>query len=1046
MTTTFARCAARLSAAALIAAVAIAPAIAQSSSERPDRILQSAHGMLGKGLYELAADEYRRFFDAAGREITPEDRTTAAYGLAVSLHRLGDREGALSALENARPAPTHPFAAEITLLQGACEYELGRYDDASTTLDGFLARHIEHPSASQAALMLIESLGAIGERRTQAEGAAAFLRAWPDDPQTGRVQLLRGIALQELGREDDASEAFAAAVLSESGDAPAAALRLANLIESSDAPRAEEMYRLAASNGEGLTRAHAGLALARLQRERGESGAAVVALEEWLNEHRDTDLASDAQLELGRALLDSGRAREALAPLTAAAEASPRADGAYWRAKALLATGDSDGAIAAFDAVASDFSDSEIAPYALYDLGVALRASGQDELAGQVFARLRSAHPRHTLTPHALYAEAAAALDGGRADDAARLASSLLSAHSGHELAPDTALLLADAQYFGGDYDAAVRTLRSLRDAAPEFEPPYTAYRLGMALRRAGDDVGAAKALSTAAEHAADDERLRAASLTLAEIAYAGEDWRAVIAHAERYLALGEDQPGARDASLKIALALAELGEHDEAIARLDDLLADPDGAHSAHAMYAKGASLRATGYDDDARELFESLLAHDDAERFHVHSMRALGAIALSDGRADDARRWFGSATGAEGGEASDAVNLAQAALAAGDAEGALEALDNTSLRTAPDSVRARGRVVEAFARARTGDHRSAIRLIDSLLAPDDLDTATSDSLAYERAVALRASGRDDEARDALLELQDSETLADRAALELAGIAIDNDDLERAAGGLDRLLAREDALDPGVRELAVYRRAVVAHRNGDSALAATLLADFPDEFPQSAALVSADLIAGRALVDLERHREAVDRLQRVVGAEPDDDQYAPALLMLAEALGETQRFEESLRAAREHLERFSGSDVWFRARFAEAWALENLGRQEEAIASYRMVADQHGGDTAARAQFQLGECLFAMGRHEEAVAELLKTDILHASPEWSAAALYEAGRCFEAMGKTGEARAQYIDALDRFPDSAWATPTRERLTALSRASTPGRPARRGDR
>jgi len=1047
VSTTNGRTAARIRAGFIALALAAgATAHAQSSTERPARVLQSAHGMLGKGLYELAADEYRRYFDLADPDASEDDRTTAAYGLGVCLHRMGDRAGALSALNNARPGPTHPFAAEILLLQGACRYEMGEHQEAADTLDAFLARHADHASAPQAALMLIESLGALGETRTQAAAAAAFLRNWPDDAGAPRVRLLSGIALTELGRTDEAIQAFESLVETESDEAPPAALRLARLIEASDGARADTLYTLAAAGGDDATSAHAGLALARRMREAGDPADAVAALENWFDAHEDSPLAPSAKLELGRALLDDARPREALAPLADAAQQLDGPDGTYWRAKALLATGDSDGAIAAFDAAASDHPDHDLAPYALYDLGVALRSADEDGLASDVFARLRRAHPRHTLAPHAQYAEAAIALDTGEFDDAARLAGNLLSAHAGHELGPDAALLLADAQYFDGQHDDAVRTLRALRESAPTFEPPYTAYRLGMALQRSGRPDDAAKALAAAAEHAAGDERLRSASLTLAEIAYAGRDWNAVIEHAERYLSWGDDQPGAPDAVLKIALALAEQGQHREAIGRFDDLLDDPDSPHTAHAMYGKASALRAAGDDVGAEGLFEELLDREDAERFTPHAKRALGAIALADGRSGDARRWFGEASGSDGSDPSDLVNLAQAALAGGDAEGALSALDDTALRTAPDDVRTRGRVVEAIARARTDDHRAAVRLIDALLASGDLDNATSESLAYERALSLRATGREDEAAEALRGLEGSSDLGNRATLELAALAMEDNDLERAAGALDGLLAKRGTLAPNVAELAVYRRAVVAHRTGDSARAAALLSGFRAEFPDSEAGVSADLIAGRAYVALERFAQAVDHLQRVVDADPPDDQLAPALLLLAEALAETQRFDDSLRVARRHLERFSGSDLWFRSRFSEAWAMENLGRHTEAIASYRMVAEQHEGDTAARAQFQIGECLFAMGEHEDAVGELLKTDILHASPEWSAAALYEAGRCFEAMGKAGEARAQYHETVERFPDSAWTRPAQERLSALARAATPGRDARRGGR
>src|SRR5690606_1752736 len=164
-----------------------------------------------------------------------------------------------------------------------------------------------------------------------------------------------------------------------------------------------------------------------------------------------------------------------------------------------------------------------------------------------------------------------------------------------------------------------------------------------------------------------------------------------------------------------------------------------------------------------------------------------------------------------------------------------------------------------------------------------------------------------------------------------------------------------------------------------------------------------------------------------------------PALLRLGEAQASLQRWDASEKAFTQYLDRFSESELWFQARFGVGFARENQGRLDEAIEAYRPVADGHKGPTAARAQFQIGECLFAKKDYEAAVRELLKTDILHAEPQWSAAALYEAGRCFEAMNKAPEARAQYEQVVSRFQEQRWAELAEARLEQVRTAPAPGR-------
>ncbi len=877
--------------------------------------------MLGKGLYEMAANEYRKYLGSIGDD--PEfaaDRVTAEYGLAVSLHRQGDPAGALGVLEDTRMQMTHPFAAEIALLRGACEYETGDYSSAAETLDRFLAAHGDHEAAARAGLMLIESLGALGETRSQEQAASAFLELWPGDAGASRVRLLAGIARVELGRVDDGAAMFETLVGGDSPEAAPAALRLAQLQDAAGDDGADENYRLATA-GDAVTAAHAEFALARRMREGGDPGGAIGALEDWLEEPGDDGLVPLARLELGRALLDAGQAGRAIEPLEDAADAMDEPDADYWLAKARLATGDTDGAIVGFDALASDHTDHALAPYALFELGAALRQTGETELASEIFARLRRLYSQHELAPHALYAEAAIALDTGDNATAATLATRFVRSYPDDALAPDAALLLADAQYFSDRYSDAVRTLRSLHDAAPGFEPAYTAYRLGMALQRSGEPEDAGKALATAARGADDDARLRPATLAMADLAYERGDWRATVELADRFLSWGEHQPGAEDATLKAGLALAELGEHKRAIERFDSLLQSRRGSHLAHATYGKAVSLRALGDTDAARRLYTALLEMPDAKRFVSHARRALGAIALDAGDATEAERLFQLAAGSDGADPTDAINLAQAALAAGDAEGAIAALDDPSLRRASESVQTRGRVIEALARSRIGDYRGAIRLINSLLEDAELDESTAERLTYEGALALRELGNGEGAAEALRSLQRSSELGDRATLELASLSMETDDLESAAEALDVLLNRRDELPADVAELAVYRRGVVAHRVGDVSRAADLLGDFSERYPDSEAAVSADLIAGRAFVELGQHSQAAAHLQRVVDADAPDDQLAPALVLLAESLSEQQRFDGSL-AARGRISNASAT-----ARCGSAHGLRKRGR-----------------------------------------------------------------------------------------------------------------------
>jgi tetratricopeptide (TPR) repeat protein len=138
-------------------------------------------------------------------------------------------------------------------------------------------------------------------------------------------------------------------------------------------------------------------------------------------------------------------------------------------------------------------------------------------------------------------------------------------------------------------------------------------------------------------------------------------------------------------------------------------------------------------------------------------------------------------------------------------------------------------------------------------------------------------------------------------------------------------------------------------------------------------------------------------------------------------------------------------------ARFARAWALQNLGRLDEALAEFQALAAEGlaaGESTgrgptelAARARLMEGEVLFELERHKEAIAAFFKVAYGFGDREapaafhpWQAQATFEAARCFEVLGKPDQARGLYAEVVDRHPQAPHVAAARKRLDALSPA------------
>jgi TolA-binding protein len=297
-------------------------------------------------------------------------------------------------------------------------------------------------------------------------------------------------------------------------------------------------------------------------------------------------------------------------------------------------------------------------------------------------------------------------------------------------------------------------------------------------------------------------------------------------------------------------------------------------------------------------------------------------------------------------------------------------------------------------------------------------------------------------EAYESLLKEEAPATLLAHAALDLAQIRIAQGRHDQAAALLQK--AREARLPSpeSTAEPAEYLQGLCELKLDKPAKALATLEKFLSDHPKSTLATSARLVAGQAALKAGKNETAVVHLQSVVDSTPSDAVLEPALLCLGQAHAALQNWDKSRAAFESYLGKFEKAESWFQARFGIGWALENQGRQAEAITAYRDVVARHEGPTAARAQFQIGECFFALKKHDEAVRELLKVDILYAYPEWSAAALYEAGRCLIELKKPEEARRQFTAVTERFKDTQWAGLASRQLAQTRTEPTPGRDAR----
>ncbi|MHC4106512.1 MAG: tetratricopeptide repeat protein [Planctomycetota bacterium] len=1065
----------RTAAAAIFTACALlvagTPAWGQDANEEAAilRAYYSGNGLLNRGMYDLAAAEYRQFLDEHPNH---EKAPLAQYGLAVSLFRLNRYGDAVKELGPLRRRARFEYGAEVLMILGQCQLALENYDESAACFRDVLRDHDDHDLADDAAALAAEALYESGHYEEVETPCALLVSRWPTSPLRERAELFWGLAAMAQGKYGAAVERFGGMIerYPDGEYADQTTLLLGQCLHRTKAlPLAAEAYRKVIDRAKDAYVPDAMYGLALLLHQQGAYENAGDLLDRMLDQYPTDEGVPNARLLRGRVWFDMrkyGRAFELFERLSTG-PGELRDDAAYWMAKCELRQDDAAGAAKRLRRALSKYRTSELAPEMTYDYAVALLRAGDAEAALDTLEGFRGQFPDHPLAADALHLTASTLHQERRYQDSLEHCGQFQEKYGQHDLAPAVAFLVAENQFLLGRYEPAADAYRRLLSRYPEHDQGRQAmFRLGMALYHQQAFDEAAELLTQVTDGRETAVEFRAGLLALGDGRFQQGEWRQAEQDLTDYLSFGLGQPSADDALLKLGLSRHRQDQVEAALEAYDQLIGQfPESPRRIHAVFERGQALVELDRPDDAAAAFEEVLARAPNSRFAPHALNHLGSIALERDEHTEAAVYFGRAAaalrnGPEGGADMVAEAMFQQGQALMSSQQFGQAVDVLSqlLEEFPSHER-RGQALALRAigfgrRAGAGDHERAVAEIAQIEATDfaGLDASMRTALAYEKAWSLRELERPQEAAlayRAVLEQRGTSKLHHHASLELAELEIDAERYDVAADLLREL--RQNLTDPSeatrpLREQGTYNLGLCEFHLGRLEVAADLLEEFISGFPKSDLVLSASLLCGEALYKTGRHKRAVTHLQRLVdrvesGAVPEaqaEELHAPGLLRLGECQAALQRWQRSEKVFDQYLKLFAESPLWYQAQFGIGWARENQGRHDDAIAAYRLVTDRHQGPTAARAQFQIGECLFAQRRLDEAARELLKVDILYAYPKWSAAALYEAGRCFEEMGDPVDARKQYEQVQQQYPQTRWAEMAADRLTALARSTLPG--------
>lgn len=1046
------------------------------SSEAARAAYTSAAALQNREAWDLAAEEWATLIASH-----PADPLAlkGRYYLGVCQIKNGDWPAAAQTFRDVIASKAD--AATVALAR----WELGRglfqaaqqkpsavaYEDAASSLREFLGKSPGHPQAPEAVFFLGESLWQAGKRDAAIEAWQRFVRDHAASPRMPEVLYALGVGQTELKRPADAAatfKRFADSFPSHALAEDVAIWRADAAITTGAAADAERiLVPLAAGKGPRAADALERLGAVRWFQKNWTGAAEAYA--RLADERKDPAQAASAAASAGRAYVRAG-ALDKARPLLGRAAGQPGAVGADAAHSLALVELDSKQPARALEvatqgiaaiAATRNADASRLAVLSLDRADALWELPGRKAEAAQAYAEIVSKHPQETDTVLAARAMLALALlDQGKPAEALKAADDFLAMNAAPDAGSrllDVKAIRAEALLGVGKPAQAAAAYGDLVAANKEARQRPT-WQLRQAAALAGakqwKDVHAVLGPATPSltgEAAAEALLLDATALV--ELDKPADSLKPLATLEKEHRAW----PRREEALLLGVRSRRESGDKAAALALAEDLAKQfPTGAFADISWYRLGQLRQEASRFDEAIEAYAKSKAAKPKGPRAAWALLATGWCHDAKGRMREAiAAWTELLDGYPDSSAAASALLARgdARYRSGDFSGGLKDAERFLANAAAkgDAAKAGGeaRMLSALCLAGEKKHADAVQAFRRLLE-EQPGFPAADRAVFEMGLAQMLDDKRDDAVKTFQSLVEKFPQSGRVAdawLEIGEARFDAKAWNEATAAYEKAIAaaggKADAR--ALVEQARHKLGWTHSMRKDHAAAAKVFRDQLAGFADGPLAGDAQAMLGESLFQVGDHAAAAQALAAAL-AKPESlssaDLRGLALIRAAECAARRDRWDESLSFATKLEKSKPESTYAGQARYAAAWALQNLGRLEEALAGYRALADRGRTELAARARLMEGEVLFEQGNHKDAIKAFFKVAYGFGEKQapaafhpWQAQATFEAAKCFEVLGKPDQAAKLYGELVDRYPDAEQAPAARKRLEALGTAT-----------
>lgn len=970
-------------------------------------------------------------FAAAGRQEQPDEP------------RLKE---ALSAFKTLiKEKPNSKYLDRALFYAGESAYALGLPREAVAYYDKLLAMEASKESPLRCDTFYARGV-ALEDLQRYDDAMASYrqlLEGCQDDRLVIDARIRMGDASITHNRFDEAIAQFTEVAKVDGPDRPYALLRQAfALVQADRAGEAAEVYeRLVQEFPDSPYAAAAVLASAQAAYRAGDLATAAKRFERVLGQN-DPAAATEAAHWLAMISLRNGDPAAAVAIAQRQIDVGPT--GPYAATlrmdlaeATMLLPGKTAEAMQLFRSLYTSNPQASEAPRALYNAAFAAMQLGQYDQAVQWAGEFQTQFKSDPLLADVQYISAESQLMSGAAGEAAEVYLRLLNEPASAEKVqrPLWVLRAATALSVAGKHDAAIELLEKNRSGFTDVNQQAEAnYLIGTIQLGQGRGDAAVEALKQALAAAPNWPRAEEANLQLGQ-AYllagdadkAAEVWGGVVKRAA-------ETPRGDQALYRLAQLSAREGEHQQAAEQFEQLLqSGRDPLLTPFALYGRGWNLMRADQPAEALAALDRLIAEHAEHPIVNDAQLARGMCLRALDQPDAAAKVLQGYLASE----PQGANLGHALYE-------LALIDQDQDRPA----------------------EAAKRLEQLVTAVPNYPLM--EKVLYEWAWSLKESGQEDAAEQRFQQLIDQypqDPLTAEAYYFIGQRHYARKTWDTAAEQYAAAAAAATAAE--LREKSLYRQGWSYYQAGNFERAVEVFSVLAKEFPEGQFLPDALLMIGEGYFRQTQYEPALEAYQvareRIVKQNETQQQFANVpdrqireLVFLhgGQSLAQLKQYEASKDWFEELEKRFPDSQYIPQARYETAFALQQLGQDDEALKLYEQVAAEQRNELGARARFMIGEIYFGRRDLAKAIPEFQRVMYGYGAeraPEairnWQAKSGYEAGRCAELMieqassperrQKSAEIAAQFFQyVVDKHPKHELAAKGQERLEALKRLST----------